>query len=141
MLMLGKRKRHKRATDDVLYCVCRQPWDAQGENENMTECSGSDCPSNNWLHWGCVNLRGNPRGTWYCDNCVAIQQTTTEVAVVSLPSSEAAEPAQVEQDSETAPVSSSETDESAQGIAVVQQTLQIPLYMSSWLAWLKQHQP
>ncbi|KAL1842278.1 hypothetical protein VTJ49DRAFT_5663 [Mycothermus thermophilus] len=51
------------AGDDRKYCSCRNvSWG------NMVACDNDECPYE-WFHWGCVGLKSEPNGTWYCPEC------------------------------------------------------------------------
>ncbi|KAL5718496.1 hypothetical protein ACHQM5_011393 [Ranunculus cassubicifolius] len=45
----------------VLYCICRKPYD----NRAMIACDSCD----EWYHFDCINLRGQPPKTYYCPAC------------------------------------------------------------------------
>ena len=50
---------------EPLYCYCRQV--SFGE---MVGCDGENCPYE-WFHMECVGLTAPPKGSWYCDECLA----------------------------------------------------------------------
>ncbi|CCD23838.1 histone acetyltransferase YNG2 NDAI_0C01770 [Naumovozyma dairenensis CBS 421] len=49
--------------DKTLYCFCQNV--SYGE---MVACDGPNCKYE-WFHYGCVNLKEPPKGTWYCPDC------------------------------------------------------------------------
>lgn len=51
--------------DKTLYCFCQRY--SFGE---MVACDGPNCKYE-WFHYGCVNLKEPPKGTWYCPDCQA----------------------------------------------------------------------
>ncbi|AEO70391.1 uncharacterized protein THITE_45191 [Thermothielavioides terrestris NRRL 8126] len=51
------------AGDDRKYCSCQNV-----SFGNMVACDNDDCPYE-WFHWGCVGLKSEPNGTWYCPDC------------------------------------------------------------------------
>ncbi|KAK3988118.1 chromatin modification-related protein YNG2 [Cladorrhinum sp. PSN332] len=51
------------AGDDKKYCSCQNV-----SFGNMVACDNDDCPYE-WFHWGCVGLKSEPNGTWYCPDC------------------------------------------------------------------------
>ncbi|KAK4196370.1 inhibitor of growth proteins N-terminal histone-binding-domain-containing protein [Triangularia verruculosa] len=51
------------AGDDKKYCSCRNV-----SYGNMVACDNDDCPYE-WFHWGCVGLKSEPNGTWFCPDC------------------------------------------------------------------------
>lgn len=51
------------AGDDRKYCSCQNV-----SFGNMVACDNDDCPYE-WFHWGCVGLKSEPNGTWYCPEC------------------------------------------------------------------------
>ncbi|KAI9275538.1 hypothetical protein BDA99DRAFT_495744 [Phascolomyces articulosus] len=53
---------------EPLYCYCRQV--SFGE---MVGCDGEHCPYE-WFHMECVGLTAPPKGSWYCDECLAENQ-------------------------------------------------------------------
>ncbi|KAI8149089.1 hypothetical protein BJV82DRAFT_590591 [Fennellomyces sp. T-0311] len=60
-----KRKERDEAEGEPLYCYCRQV--SFGE---MVGCDGENCPYE-WFHMECVGLDAPPKGSWYCDECLA----------------------------------------------------------------------
>ncbi|ORX70838.1 hypothetical protein DL89DRAFT_292431 [Linderina pennispora] len=52
-------------SDDQLYCFCQQV--SYGD---MVACDGNDCRYE-WFHWECVGLTSPPKGSWYCQECLA----------------------------------------------------------------------
>jgi inhibitor of growth protein 3 len=51
------------AGDDKKYCICQSV--SYGD---MVACDNDQCPYE-WFHWGCVGLKAEPTGTWYCPVC------------------------------------------------------------------------
>ncbi|KAK4034283.1 inhibitor of growth proteins N-terminal histone-binding-domain-containing protein [Parachaetomium inaequale] len=51
------------AGDDRKYCSCQNV-----SFGNMVACDNDECPYE-WFHWGCVGLKSEPNGTWYCPEC------------------------------------------------------------------------
>ncbi|KAH6650730.1 inhibitor of growth proteins N-terminal histone-binding-domain-containing protein [Chaetomium tenue] len=51
------------AGDDRKYCSCQNV-----SFGNMVACDNDHCPYE-WFHWGCVGLKSEPNGTWYCPEC------------------------------------------------------------------------
>lgn len=51
------------AGDDRKYCSCQNV-----SFGNMVACDNEDCPYE-WFHWGCVGLKSDPKGMWYCPEC------------------------------------------------------------------------
>jgi inhibitor of growth protein 3 len=51
------------AGDDRKYCSCQNV-----SFGNMVACDNDNCPYE-WFHWGCVGLKSEPNGTWYCPEC------------------------------------------------------------------------
>ncbi|KAK4230499.1 hypothetical protein QBC38DRAFT_28929 [Podospora fimiseda] len=51
------------AGDDRKYCSCQNV-----SFGNMVACDNEKCPYE-WFHWGCVGLKSEPNGTWYCPDC------------------------------------------------------------------------
>ncbi|KAL2139392.1 hypothetical protein VTI28DRAFT_5263 [Corynascus sepedonium] len=51
------------AGDDRKYCSCQNV-----SFGNMVACDNDQCPYE-WFHWGCVGLKSEPNGTWYCPEC------------------------------------------------------------------------
>ena len=45
------------------FCLCHQ-----GEYGKMIGCDNAECEQE-WFHYGCVNIRRKPKGSWYCPNC------------------------------------------------------------------------
>ncbi|KAI7855003.1 hypothetical protein BDC45DRAFT_507494 [Circinella umbellata] len=67
---------------EPLYCYCRQV--SFGE---MVGCDGENCPYE-WFHMECVGLTAPPKGSWYCDECLAENKsrksnTTTSAVTTS----------------------------------------------------------
>lgn len=51
--------------DQTPYCVCRSV--SQGA---MVACEGKNCKIE-WFHFECVGLKEEPKGEWFCDDCLA----------------------------------------------------------------------
>ncbi|XP_004497737.1 PHD finger protein ING1 [Cicer arietinum] len=51
--------------NEPTYCFCNQV--SYGE---MVACDNPDCKIE-WFHFGCVGLKEQPKGKWYCSNCAA----------------------------------------------------------------------
>ncbi|KAK4147606.1 uncharacterized protein C8A04DRAFT_24151 [Dichotomopilus funicola] len=51
------------AGDDRKYCSCQNV-----SFGNMVACDNDDCPYE-WFHWGCVGLKSEPNGKWFCPEC------------------------------------------------------------------------
>ncbi|KAK4186462.1 inhibitor of growth proteins N-terminal histone-binding-domain-containing protein [Podospora australis] len=51
------------AGDDKKYCSCQNV-----SFGNMVACDNDDCPYE-WFHWGCVGLKSEPNGAWFCPDC------------------------------------------------------------------------
>ncbi|XAR48889.1 hypothetical protein NMG60_11031865 [Bertholletia excelsa] len=49
--------------NEPTYCFCNQV--SYGE---MVACDNPDCKIE-WFHYGCVGLREQPKGKWYCSEC------------------------------------------------------------------------
>ncbi|XP_061703411.1 uncharacterized protein LOC133515122 [Syngnathoides biaculeatus] len=47
-----------------VWCYCQE--EAHGR---MIMCDGADCPYT-WFHYGCVDIRRKPKGSWFCPSCV-----------------------------------------------------------------------
>ncbi|MCL7030403.1 hypothetical protein MKW94_015264 [Papaver nudicaule] len=54
--------------NEPTYCFCNQV--SFGE---MVACDNPDCKIE-WFHYGCVGLREQPRGKWYCSDCAGLQK-------------------------------------------------------------------
>ncbi|XP_037423161.1 PHD finger protein ING1-like isoform X2 [Triticum dicoccoides] len=54
--------------NEPTYCFCNQV--SYGE---MVACDNPDCKIE-WFHFGCVGLKEQPRGKWYCLSCSAFQK-------------------------------------------------------------------
>ncbi|XP_058101380.1 PHD finger protein ING1 isoform X2 [Magnolia sinica] len=54
--------------NEPTYCFCNQV--SFGE---MVACDNPDCKIE-WFHFGCVGLKEQPRGKWYCSNCTGMQK-------------------------------------------------------------------
>ncbi|KAF3951825.1 hypothetical protein ACB098_02G098500 [Castanea mollissima] len=53
--------------NEPTYCFCNQV--SYGE---MVACDNTDCKIE-WFHFGCVGLKEQPKGKWYCSDC-AVQK-------------------------------------------------------------------
>ncbi|GKU98559.1 hypothetical protein SLEP1_g11550 [Rubroshorea leprosula] len=51
--------------NEPTYCFCNQV--SFGE---MVACDNPDCKIE-WFHFGCVGLKEQPKGKWYCSDCAA----------------------------------------------------------------------
>ncbi|KAK0608029.1 hypothetical protein LWI29_024367 [Acer saccharum] len=51
--------------NEPTYCFCNQV--SYGE---MVACDNQECKIE-WFHFGCVGLKEQPKGKWYCSECVA----------------------------------------------------------------------
>ncbi|THX20953.1 hypothetical protein D6D12_10200 [Aureobasidium pullulans] len=49
--------------DTQVYCVCQRV-----SFGDMVACDNDDCP-HQWFHWGCVDLKAEPKGEWLCPHC------------------------------------------------------------------------
>lgn len=54
--------------NEPTYCVCKQV--SYGE---MVACDNPNCKIE-WFHFGCVGLKEQPRGKWYCSDCSGMQK-------------------------------------------------------------------
>lgn len=54
--------------DQTKYCICQTV-----SFGDMVACDNEDCP-NEWFHWGCVGLKSEPSGTWYCPDCTKLMK-------------------------------------------------------------------
>ncbi|XP_051133094.1 PHD finger protein ING1 isoform X2 [Andrographis paniculata] len=54
--------------NEPTYCFCNQV--SYGE---MVACDNPDCKIE-WFHYGCVGLKEQPKGKWYCSECVGTQR-------------------------------------------------------------------
>lgn len=54
--------------NEPTYCFCNQV--SYGE---MVACDNPDCKIE-WFHYGCVGLKEQPKGKWYCSECVGKQR-------------------------------------------------------------------
>lgn len=54
--------------NEPTYCFCNQV--SYGE---MVACDNPDCKIE-WFHYGCVGLKEQPKGKWYCSDCVGTQR-------------------------------------------------------------------
>ncbi|KAE8731885.1 PHD finger protein ING1 [Hibiscus syriacus] len=53
--------------NEPTYCLCNQV--SYGE---MVACDNPNCKIE-WFHFGCVDLREQPRGKWYCSDCAVMK--------------------------------------------------------------------
>ncbi|KAL9411098.1 hypothetical protein AB3S75_044810 [Citrus x aurantiifolia] len=53
--------------NEPTYCVCNQV--SYGE---MVACDNPNCKIE-WFHFGCVGLKEQPKGKWYCPDCAALK--------------------------------------------------------------------
>ncbi|GMJ01844.1 INHIBITOR OF GROWTH 1, ARABIDOPSIS THALIANA INHIBITOR OF GROWTH 1 [Hibiscus trionum] len=53
--------------NEPTYCLCNQV--SYGE---MVACDNPDCKIE-WFHFGCVDLKEQPKGKWYCPDCAALR--------------------------------------------------------------------
>ncbi|XP_044498464.1 PHD finger protein ING1-like [Mangifera indica] len=53
--------------NEPTYCFCNQV--SYGE---MVACDNTDCKIE-WFHFGCVGLKEQPKGKWYCSDCAALK--------------------------------------------------------------------
>ncbi|EPS69195.1 hypothetical protein M569_05572, partial [Genlisea aurea] len=54
--------------NEPTYCFCSQV--SYGE---MVACDNPDCKIE-WFHYGCVGLKEQPKGKWYCSECVGTRR-------------------------------------------------------------------
>nr|GEW30613.1 PHD finger protein ING1 [Tanacetum cinerariifolium] len=54
--------------NEPTYCHCNQV--SYGE---MVACDNPDCKIE-WFHYGCVGLKEQPKGKWYCNDCSGNQK-------------------------------------------------------------------
>lgn len=52
--------------NEPTYCFCKQV--SFGE---MVACDNHDCKIE-WFHYGCVGLKEQPKGKWFCPNCATL---------------------------------------------------------------------
>uniref|UniRef100_A0A7M5V3M3 PHD-type domain-containing protein n=2 Tax=Clytia hemisphaerica TaxID=252671 RepID=A0A7M5V3M3_9CNID len=65
-------------TDGYKFC-CRVKKDKRYKLSNMVECSGKQCPRNNWCHYGCVGITEAPKqDKWFCPACSQSDQRMSE---------------------------------------------------------------
>ncbi|XP_021608635.1 PHD finger protein ING1 isoform X2 [Manihot esculenta] len=53
--------------NEPTYCFCQQV--SYGE---MVACDNPHCTIE-WFHFGCVGLKEQPKGKWYCSDCAAVK--------------------------------------------------------------------
>ncbi|KAK0618343.1 inhibitor of growth proteins N-terminal histone-binding-domain-containing protein [Bombardia bombarda] len=63
------------AGDDKKYCLCQNV-----SFGDMVACDNDDCPFE-WFHWGCVGLKSEPNGTWFCPACAENMKKKGRIAV------------------------------------------------------------
>ncbi|XP_018486844.1 PHD finger protein ING1-like [Raphanus sativus] len=51
------------------YCICNQV--SYGE---MIACDNNECTIE-WFHFGCVGLKDQPKGKWYCPDCATVKKS------------------------------------------------------------------
>nr|XP_043610602.1 PHD finger protein ING1 isoform X2 [Erigeron canadensis] len=54
--------------NEPTYCLCNQV--SYGE---MVACDNPECKIE-WFHYGCVGLKEQPKGKWYCTDCSGMQK-------------------------------------------------------------------
>lgn len=54
--------------NEPTYCICNQV--SFGE---MVACDNPNCKIE-WFHFGCVGLKEQPKGKWYCPDCSGMQK-------------------------------------------------------------------
>lgn len=54
--------------NEPTYCFCNQV--SYGE---MVACDNPDCKIE-WFHYGCVGLKEQPKGKWFCSDCSGMQK-------------------------------------------------------------------
>lgn len=64
-----KKEEEDTSMDDKLYCTCRKV-----SHGSMVACEGKNCKIE-WFHFDCVGLTSEPKGAWYCDQCLANMNT------------------------------------------------------------------
>ncbi|KAJ4774220.1 PHD finger protein ING [Rhynchospora pubera] len=52
--------------NEPTYCLCNQV--SYGE---MVACDNANCKIE-WFHFGCVGLKEQPKGKWYCNDCATL---------------------------------------------------------------------
>ena len=53
-------------SDKDTYCYCNRIDDGS----KMICCDNDNCPSGQWFHYKCVNIKRAPRGKWFCRDCL-----------------------------------------------------------------------
>ncbi|GKV19442.1 hypothetical protein SLEP1_g29703 [Rubroshorea leprosula] len=56
--------------NEPTYCFCNQV--SFGE---MVACNNPDQSKIDWFHFGCVGLKEQPKGKWYCSDCAAAKNS------------------------------------------------------------------
>ena len=54
------------STGGNTYCYCN----GVDDSSKMICCGNDDCPSGQWFHFKCVNIRRTPRRKWFCRECL-----------------------------------------------------------------------
>jgi hypothetical protein len=62
-ILTGKSYETQGLEPETLYCYCQRE-----EYGDMIGCDSSPC-SIEWFHYGCVGLKTEPPGSWYCPDC------------------------------------------------------------------------
>ncbi|VVB07291.1 unnamed protein product [Arabis nemorensis] len=55
--------------NEPTYCICNQV--SYGE---MIACDNNECKIE-WFHFGCVGLKEQPKGKWYCPDCATVKKS------------------------------------------------------------------
>ncbi|CAF1964216.1 hypothetical protein Bca4012_076538 [Brassica carinata] len=55
--------------NEPTYCICNQV--SYGE---MIACDNNECKIE-WFHFGCVGLKDQPKGKWYCPDCATVKKS------------------------------------------------------------------
>ncbi|ESQ37227.1 hypothetical protein EUTSA_v10002653mg [Eutrema salsugineum] len=55
--------------NEPTYCTCNQV--SYGE---MVACDNNECKIE-WFHFGCVGLKEQPKGKWYCPDCATVKKS------------------------------------------------------------------
>ena len=64
-ILIGEKKDdHHSSEKEKVFCYCRK-----GEFGKMVECDGHSCAIG-WYHFSCVNLEREPKGAWFCQDCL-----------------------------------------------------------------------
>lgn len=62
------KKNKKTEPEEVLYCICRQPWRGEDEDDDMVACDGKAC-AYEWFHLKCLGIKAAPKHRFFCDSC------------------------------------------------------------------------